>query len=327
MTRTITSRILKMLLTLAVLLQCLVAEAAHGYYGGNSPIHSGGFDKLFGQIILACCALPILSRLLRFGPWKDESWYETCTFAVLMPLALTLAFQVAVVAIFVIPIYLAYKIYTKATKPKSPTKTTEGGSQKANAVVASVPTIATEVLPATSQSQAVSWSSPQSPAPSWPSPPQQQSVGGPIKWGWVIVLLMLLAAGISTLGSGDPPPKGFQPPSAPSQHPTPPSTPSADTLSPLSEELPPVGRNKILRREQILYCLSQEMRLSSMRAILNAGSPTELAKFNAAIADYNRRCGYFRYYARVMQAAREEVEPHREALRAEGSQTVYKWRQ
>lgn len=118
---------MKMLLTLTFLLQCLVAEAAHGYYGGNGPIHSRGSDGLVGQIILACCALPILSRLFRFGPWKDESWYETCIFAVLMPLALTLAFQAAVVAIFVIPIYLAYKIYTKATKPKTPTKTTEGG--------------------------------------------------------------------------------------------------------------------------------------------------------------------------------------------------------
>lgn len=230
----------------------------------------------------------------------------------------------------------AYKLYSayenwrggKGTTVAVP-PTSKEGSQQAVVGVSRVAANAAEAPRAASQSHAVFLPSPQSTTPSWrTSPPQQQSAGGPIKWGWVIVFLVLLGFLIAIFGSSNPSPKGIQiAPPTPSKHPSPPSTVPADTLTPLNEELPPVGKNKILRREQILHCLSQEIRLSGMRGVLNAESRIELAKFDAAIADYNSRCGYFRYYARVMQAARAEVEPHGEALRAEGSQTVYKWRQ
>src|SRR3546814_16602388 len=45
---------------------------------------------------------------------------------------------------------------------------------------------------------------------------------------------------------------------------------------------------------------------------------TTLFRFNAMVADYNSRCGRFRYRSGALERARRDVEPYRGQLQAEG---------
>lgn len=111
------------------------------------------------------------------------------------------------------------------------------------------------------------------------------------------------------------------------QSPTPPSTATASASNRPAEVVPPIGDSMILNKEQIWYCLSQDIRLAGMRDSLNSGSQIEIDKFNAAIGDYNSRCGSFRYRGDALETAREEVELYRVLLRSEGERLVNGWRQ
>jgi len=84
------------------------------------------------------------------------------------------------------------------------------------------------------------------------------------------------------------------------------------------ESKPPVGQDLVFSREQIWYCLAEDMRMDGAKSVLNNYSDYDVDRFNAMVADYNSRCGSFRYRSGALEGARREVEPYRSQLQSEG---------
>ena len=158
------------------------------------------------------------------------------------------------------------------------------------------------------------------------------SGGGGIKWGWIVTILIILLVVFSNSGNKQPSPQSARAPTpaptnVPNQNPTPPSTVAASASNRPNEAVPPIGVNLTLNREQIWYCLSEDIRLGGMRDVLHNESELEVSKFNGAIDDFNSRCSRFRYRVGALETAREGVELYRLLLRTEGAQRVASWRQ
>ena len=79
----------------------------------NDPNDGGGDPAFLGYLLVAGLAAPVLSKVFDAGPWKGDSWFDVGITGVCIALALVLAIQVAIVAIFIIPIYLLLKFFGK----------------------------------------------------------------------------------------------------------------------------------------------------------------------------------------------------------------------
>jgi len=182
-----------------------------------------------------------------------------------------------------------------------------------------------------------------------PESTQLSSGSSVAKWLWGIGIAIVVLIGIGNSGKRD---NSTKPPS-PAYSPPPPSVPvsrvggivtnvpeSAYTPSPTyapakptpiippvsiysavlpSEDKPPIGTNISLSRDQIRYCLSEDIRLGAMKDALNRYVGSEVDLFNSMIHDYNSRCGKFRYRRGSLELVRSEVEANRLSLMAEGS--------
>ena len=82
-------------------------------------------------------------------------------------------------------------------------------------------------------------------------------------------------------------------------------TPEAQ-ITGLEFSKPPVGENNILSVAQIRWCLREGIRIEVLRPMPTTNS--QIDQFNAVVADYNSRCGSFRYRERTLTRARREVE-------------------
>lgn len=89
-------------------------------------------------------------------------------------------------------------------------------------------------------------------------------------------------------------------------------------LSRPTESKPPIGRNLVLSREQIRYCLAEDIRMDGAKSALNNYSDYDVNRFNAMVVDYNSRCGSFRYRSGALTSARRDIEPYRSQLQSEG---------
>jgi hypothetical protein len=58
--------------------------------------------------------------------------------------------------------------------------------------------------------------------------------------------------------------------------------------------------------------------MNGAKSTLNNYSNYEVDRFNAMVADYNSRCGSFRYRSDTLEGARREIEPYRNQLQSEG---------
>jgi hypothetical protein len=146
------------------------------------------------------------------------------------------------------------------------------------------------------------------------------------KWllgiGVVIVALWLLSSGS---GSKSTPSKTWVEPSFPV---TPtmkePQTPSWTQPAPAqipsrpTEERPPIGTSNVLNYAQLRYCLAEDIRVGASRSAVNNYIESDVDRFNAMVADYNSRCGQFRYKRGSLESARSDVERYRSTLEAEG---------
>lgn len=92
-----------------------------------------------------------------------------------------------------------------------------------------------------------------------------------------------------------------------------------DPIPPTKEGMPPIGVGLVLNQEQIRYCLSEDIRLEAAKGAVNNYIESDVENFNAMIADYNSRCGNFRYRSGALESVRSEVEPNRGKLQLEGS--------
>lgn len=90
------------------------------------------------------------------------------------------------------------------------------------------------------------------------------------------------------------------------------------TPDPQVEEAPPVGSGLTLSRNQIRYCLSEDIRLNAMKMAVNSYSDNDVNLFNYYIQYYNSRCGQFRYRQGSLESVRSEVEANRYTLEQEG---------
>ena len=149
-------------------------------------------------------------------------------------------------------------------------------------------------------------------------PPQPSSGSSGGKWilGIAAVVGLLWLIGQSNKPTSSPTP-AYSPPAqsaAPSY--SPPAQPQAPSVP--QESKPPVGQDLVFSTAQIRYCLAEDIRMEGAKAALNNYSDSDVDRFNAMVADYNSRCGSFRYRSGALESARRDVEPYRSQLQAEG---------
>lgn len=167
------------------------------------------------------------------------------------------------------------------------------------------------------------------PAPLQPQPSQRQTYQEPAqpsssgssggKWvlGIAAVIGVLWLIGQSDKSTTSPAP-AYSPPAqtaTPSYSP-PPAEPQAPSRP--QESMPPVGQALVFSTGQIRYCLAEDIRMESAKSALNNYIDSDVDRFNAMVADYNSRCGSFRYRSGALESARRDIEPYRSQFQSEG---------
>jgi len=82
--------------------------------------------------------------------------------------------------------------------------------------------------------------------------------------------------------------------------------------------MPPVGQDLVFSTAQIRYCQAEDIRLEGAKSAVNNYIDSDVDRFNAMVADYNSRCGSFRYRSGALESARRDIEPYRNQLQSEG---------
>lgn len=80
-------------------------------------------------------------------------------------------------------------------------------------------------------------------------------------------------------------------------------------------EKPSKGTSNILSIPQIRWCIKSGMRIEAMRGIFISNSGID--RFNEIVADYNSRCGSYRYRQGNLALAQRQVEEWRGAIESE----------
>lgn len=85
-----------------------------------------------------------------------------------------------------------------------------------------------------------------------------------------------------------------------------------------TEQKPSVGRNNVLSYNELHYCLAEDIRMEGVKSVLNNYSDADVNWFNTMVADYNSRCGEFKYRQGSLEGARRNIEPWRSEIYREG---------
>ncbi|TAN20539.1 MAG: hypothetical protein EPN30_10090 [Actinomycetota bacterium] len=64
--------------------------------------------------------------------------------------------------------------------------------------------------------------------------------------------------------------------------------------------------------------MAEGIRMDGAKSAVNNYSGNDVDRFNSMVADYNSRCGNFRYRTGALEGARREIEPYRSQLQSEG---------
>lgn len=154
-------------------------------------------------------------------------------------------------------------------------------------------------------------------------PPQPSSGSSGGKW----VLGIAAVIGVFWLiGQADKPTTSSAPSYSPptqSAAPSYTSPPQPQAPSRPVETKPPVGQDLVLSREQIRYCLAEDIRLDATKSAVNNYIDADVDRFNAMVADYNSRCSSFQYHTNNrgrndLNSAQRDIEPYRSQLQSEG---------
>ena len=162
------------------------------------------------------------------------------------------------------------------------------------------------------------------PTPAYQPPPQSSGGGSAGKWiaGIAVVVGLIWLASLSDKRTPNPSPTdtpATESQSAPATTPAwQPPTPPVQQPSRPTEETPPVGSGLSLTMPQLRYCTAENIRLDAAKVVISSYNDTDIDRFNALVADYNSRCGQFRYRRGNLESARSEVEQHRSGIEAEG---------
>jgi len=116
---------------------------------------------------------------------------------------------------------------------------------------------------------------------------------------------------------------------AAAQEPAPPgsaSHPIEAAPIPLTEDeaLPPAGKGNMFSDEQLRYCLAQLVRVDAVRPLLDRYEREEVEQFNAMVADFNARCGSYRYKGPALDEAKAWLEEHRAQIDAAARESYMK---
>jgi len=162
------------------------------------------------------------------------------------------------------------------------------------------------------------------PQPSQPSQtyqePAQPSSSGSSGGKWVLGIAVVVGV-LWLIGQSD---KSTTSPavaySPPAQSATPNYSPPAEPQAPSrpQESMPPVGQDLVFSTAQIRYCLAEDIRLEGAKSAVNNYIDSDVDRFNAVVADYNSRCGSFRYRSGALESARGDIEPYRSQFQSEG---------
>jgi len=91
--------------------------------------------------------------------------------------------------------------------------------------------------------------------------------------------------------------------------------------------MPPVGSGYVLSNNQIRYCVSQGIRIETMKGLIDRYSQNEVDQFNVTVSDYNSRCMNYRYRGGALETVRGQVEANRSSLISEARNKILSWRQ
>ena len=149
-----------------------------------------------------------------------------------------------------------------------------------------------------------------------PAQPSSGSSGGKWVLGIAAVIGVLWLIGQSNKTTTSPAP-AYSPPA---QSTAPSYSPSVQPQAPSrpQESKPPVGQDLVFSTAQIRYCLAEDIRMDGAKSAVDNYIDSDVDRFNAMVADYNSRCGSFRYRSGALESARRDVEPYRGQLQAEG---------
>lgn len=152
--------------------------------------------------------------------------------------------------------------------------------------------------------------------------PVSTSTGGGKGWVWGIVGVVVVF-GLISANSGSSKPAQ----SSSSNYSAPATTPAYEPPAPSNvEQMPPVGSGMTLSNNQIRYCVSEDIRVTVMKDLINSYTSHEVDQFNAAVADYNSRCSSYRYRRGALESVTAEVQANRYALTQEAQNQVMSWR-
>ena len=128
-----------------------------------------------------------------------------------------------------------------------------------------------------------------------------------VRWFWgfvgVGVLIWLLNVAQEDNSQPSPAPSYTPPASSPRNAP---SATSGAQISDLEFSQPPVGNNNVLSVAQIRWCLREDIRIEVLRPLPTSNA--QIDQFNAVVADFNSRCGSYRYRQGTLARAQREVE-------------------
>ena len=146
--------------------------------------------------------------------------------------------------------------------------------------------------------------------------PSSGSSGGK----WVLCIAAVIGV-LWLIGQSDKSPVSPAPAYSPPAQPvtlsySPPAEPQAPTRP--QESMPPIGQDLVFSTAQIRYCLAEDIRMEGVKSALNNYIDSNVDRFNAMVADYNSRCGSFRYRTGALENARRDIEPFRSQLQSEG---------
>lgn len=161
---------------------------------------------------------------------------------------------------------------------------------------------------------------------SYTQPPQPPSggssgkkwlIGLGIFFGFIWLISNSGSKNSSTPSSYSTPPATV--PSAPSPSPSLPAQPPPPVPSRPTEVKPGVGTNNTLDVDQIRYCVAEKIRLDASENAVDRYSADDVDRFNSIVADFNSRCGQYRYRRGALERAQSDIEPYRSQLQVEGA--------
>lgn len=161
-------------------------------------------------------------------------------------------------------------------------------------------------------------------------PPKQQPYQAPSQPSsgsstgkWVLGIAAVIGV-LWLIGEADKSPSSPAPSYSPPARSTTPSYSAAPAQPQVptrpDETKPPVGQDLVFSTAQLRYCLAEDIRMDAAKAVLNNYIDSDVHRFNAMVADYNSRCGRFRYRRGSLEIARRDIESYRNRLYSDGRQ-------